>query len=114
MIDLAKLKWEVLCSGRVDEHEVVRICEELYADGRSDSEVAEFLAGIRREAQCVCKSFEQLFGEIVRHNVVVDDAIFAHRVSCLRSLLVADGAASETEKKLLWDLKRQTKNVCPE
>jgi hypothetical protein len=114
MIDFPKLKSEILRCGQIGERELNQLCDELCAEGRVDSEIVEFLASIRREADSVCGSFEQLFAEVVRHNVVVDGAITAERAIWLRRLLRADGPAGEREKKMLWELKRKTKRVCLE
>ena len=114
MLDLFNLKAEILLSGRIGEREMDRLCEDLYAEGRVDREIVQFLASIRREARSVCRAFEQLFADVVMHNVLVNGSIPADRAVWLRSLLLAHGPPGESDKKLLWELKRQTKQVCPE
>jgi hypothetical protein len=114
MIDFPSLKTEILRSGHVGERELDRLCEELYAEGRVDSDIVEFLALIRREARSVCGAFEHLFADVVRHNVIVDGSIPAERAQWLRRLLLAGGPPGDSNKKLLWGLKRQTKTVCQE
>jgi hypothetical protein len=114
MLDFLNLKADILRSGHLGEREMDRLCEALYAEGRVDSEIVQFLASIRREAQSVCRAFEHLFADIVMHNVLVNGSIPAERVVWLRDLLLADGPPRESDKKLLWELKRQTKKVCPE
>jgi len=114
MIDFAKLKNEVLQSGHVGEYEVQRLCEQLYAEGRLDYEVAEFLASIRMEARSACPTLEDLFYDTIKHNAVVNDCIAAEQASWLRSVLFVKGSIDDRDKRILWKLKHQAKNVSPE
>ncbi|HLW67707.1 MAG TPA: hypothetical protein VKS79_20490 [Gemmataceae bacterium] len=114
MINFYQLKAKTLRSGHVGERELDLLCEELYAESRLDFEIAEFLASIRREARSVCAAFELLFVDVVALNTLVDGAISADGAAWLRKLLVTNGPATEADKKLLWELKRKTKTVCPE
>lgn len=114
MVDLCKLKSQVLASDRIGDREVECICRELYADARLDRDVVEFLAAVRREARTVCPSFEQLFADAVKLNVMVGGSVTSEGVAWLRHILVADRGIDECGKKLLWDLKRQILHPCRE
>jgi hypothetical protein len=114
MAELQKLKAKVLAEGILGDHEVEIICRELYADGRIDQAVVEFLSALREEAQSVCPTFEELYFEVVKHHVLADGSIDAEMAAWLRRLLFADGKIDEREKQLLWDLKREAARVSRE
>jgi hypothetical protein len=108
MADLQKLKAKVLADGIIRDQDVRVICRELYADGRIDREVVEFLSTLRDEAQSVCSIFEDFFFEAVKHHVLADGSIDPEKAAWLRRSLFAGGNIGERERKLLWDLKHET------
>jgi len=114
MADLKKLKAEVLADGRIDESEVARLRGELYADGKIDKEEVEFLIAVRNEAAQVCPSFEQLFFQALKDNVLADGSIDAEEASWLRKMLFADGKIDENEKQFLRQLRSEARQVGPE
>lgn len=114
MADLLKLKAEVLASGRIGERQVDHICRALHGEGKLDREVVQFLAAVRREATAVCPSFEELFADAVRHNVLSGGFISAEAAVWLRAVLHTDGRLGEYERKLLRDLRSEARRVSGE
>jgi uncharacterized tellurite resistance protein B-like protein len=114
MADLQKLKAEILADGRIDEEEVTRLRAELYADGKIDKEEVELLIALRNGATSVCPSFEKLFFQAVKDNVLTDGSIDAEEASWLREMLFADGKIDEGEKQFLRQLRSEARKVCPE
>ena len=114
MADLQKLKAEILADGRIEDPEVEVIRRELFADGKIDREEVEFLLALRREARSVCRSFERLFFEALKQNVLADGSVDAEEAGWLRRMLFADGRFDEAEKNFLWDLRSRARDVSPE
>src|SRR5207237_542486 len=114
MADLQKLKVEVLADGKIDEAEVARLRAELYADGKIDKEEVEFLIAVRNGAAEVCPSFEQLFFQALKDNVLAAGSIDAEEVSWLRAMLFADGKIDDGEKQFLRQLRSEAREVSPE
>ena len=114
MADLQKLKAEILANGRIDEEEVTRLRAELYADGKIDKEEVELLIALRNGATGVCPSFEKLFFQAIKDNVLTDGSIDAEEASWLREMLFADGQIDEGEKQFLRQLRSEARQFCPE
>src|SRR4051794_26857288 len=106
MADLKNLKETVLADGRIEDHEVEIICQELYADGKIDQDEVEFLIALRMEAQEVCPAFEEFFFEALKQNVLADGSIDAEEANWLRRML-DDGKIEKRERKFLWELKHE-------
>ncbi len=114
MADLQKLKAELLADGRIDEEEVARLRTELYADGKIDKEEVEFLIALRNEATQVCPSFEGLFFQALKDNVLADGSIDSEEASWLREMLFADGKIDDNEKQFLRQLRSEARQVSAE
>src|SRR5207302_10009816 len=114
MADLQKLKAEILADGQIDGGEVARLRTELYADGKIDKEEVEFLIALRNGAAQLCPSFEQLFFQALKDNVLADGSIDAEEASWLRTMLFADGKIDDNEKQFLRQLRSEAKQVSPE
>ena len=120
MIDFARLKADALASGRIGDHEVECICRHLYGDEALDRQVVEFLVDIHREAQTVCPLFERFLAEAIAYNLLAGGSITDEGTAWLRRILSVDGAIRDGgrrllwQKKLLWQLKRETELAPPE
>ncbi|HWG47618.1 MAG TPA: hypothetical protein VN688_32945 [Gemmataceae bacterium] len=114
MANLQQLKASILADGTIDDQEVEVIRRELYADGEIDREEVEFLIALRNEARSTCPSFEKLFFDALKKNVLADGSIDAAEAAWLRKMLFADGNIDEGERKFLAELKSQAKQVSPE
>jgi hypothetical protein len=114
MTDLLKLKAEVLAWGRIGERQVAHICRALYSGGKLGRDGVHFLAAVRREAVAVCPSFEELFADAVKHNVLTGGFISAEAAVWLRAVLRAGGRLGWYERKLLRDLCREARRVSGE
>jgi hypothetical protein len=114
MLDLQKLKDQLLAHGIVDEEAVDLICRKLYADGKIDKKEVEFLVALRKEAQLFCPTFEQLFFQAVKHHILADGCIDAEEARLLQQIVHADGKIDVQEKRFLRELKHEAKQVGPE
>jgi len=114
MSRLNELKTRFLADGVIDDEEVKQLRAELYADGKIDREEVELLIGLRNEAKQVAPSFDQLYIEAIKSNVLADGDLDADEAAWLRKAVFADGKVDETEKKLLKELKAGAKQVSPE
>ena len=114
MVDLRKLKAEILADGRIDDAEVARLRTELYADGKIDKDEVELLIALRNGATEVCPAFEKLFFQALKDNVLQDGSIDAEEASWLREMLFADGKIDENEKQFLRQLRSEARSTSPE
>lgn len=114
MADLEALKAKVLEDGVIDDEEARSLREVVFADGVIDKDEVEALAQIRTQAKSVSDSFENLFFEAVRKNVLQDGTIDTEEAAWLRKALFADGKIDDRERQLLRDLKDGAKQLSPE
>lgn len=115
MADWRKLSKELLLAdGKIDEAETRIIREELLADNRIDDTELDFLLELKRSANGLALSFNQLVFEAVKKNILEDGRISPSEAEWLRRWILADGKVDAPEKKLLQDLKAGAKQTCPE
>jgi len=114
MSKLNDLKARLLADGVIDDAEVKELRAELFADGKIDRDETELLVALRNEAKKTCPSFEQLFIDAIKANVLTDGSIDAAEAAWLRKAVFADGKVDDTEKKLLSELRAGARQVSPE
>ena len=114
MPDLEKLKAKVLMRGIIEDRELETICRSLYADGKIDKPIIEFLVLLRNEARAVCPAFDEFFFEALKFHVLSDGAVNAEEAGWLRQVLLAHGRIDAQKRKLLKDVKSEARWVSRE
>jgi len=111
---LERVRADVVATGRIGERELDIICRQLYPEGKLGREEVEFLASIRGDAQSVIPAFEELFAEAVKLNVLEGGRISSDGASWLRRLFLLSARIDVNTRRLLGELQREAKHVCPE
>src|SRR5437868_440364 len=115
MADWKKLATRaLLADGRIDLKATAILREELFADERIDKGELEFLFDLRRQAESTVQAFNELFFLAVKKHILANGVVSVAETKWLRQMIRHDGPADDEEKKLLEDLKREAREVCPE
>lgn len=116
MSNLKELKKSILADGVIDEQEVIQLREVLYADGIIDKEEADFLFELNDvvSGKENHSSWEKLFVEAITSFLLEDatspNEIDEEEAQWLIAKIQGDGQLDKTEKALLENLKKQSKN----
>jgi uncharacterized tellurite resistance protein B-like protein len=111
---LRELMAVYLADGRIDGREVESISALLYADGKINDEEAEFLVQLRRRMERASPAFDRFYFAALKKYILADGVIAPAEVQWLRRAVVADGKATEAEKKLLRELNGEARQTCPQ
>lgn len=116
MKSLEQLKTELLADGVIDAAEVKELETVLYADGKIDTDEAEFLFDLNNAVSGKSNhaSWETLFIKAITSYLLEDEnsagEIDIDEAEWLYNKIKGDGQIDETEKSLLLNLKKQSKN----
>ena len=116
MKSLEQLKTELLADGVIDATEVKELETVLYADGKIDTDEAEFLFDLNNAVSGKSNhaSWETLFIKAITSYLLEDEnsagEIDIDEAEWLYNKIKGDGQIDETEKNLLLNLKKQSKN----
>lgn len=116
MSNLNELKNSILADGVIDEQEVKQLREVLYADGVIDKEEAEFLFELNDAVSGKenHSSWGDLFIEAITSFLLNDETspneIDEEEAQWLIEKIQGDGQLDKTEKSLLENLKKLSKN----
>lgn len=116
MKSLEQLKTELLADGVIDATEVKELETVLYADGKIDTDEAEFLFDLNNAVSGKSNhaSWETLFIKAITSYLLEDETstgeIDIDEAEWLYNKIKRDGQIDETEKNLLLNLKKQSKN----
>jgi hypothetical protein len=116
MKTLEQLKKDLLADGVIDAAEVKELKEILYADGVIDSEEADFLFEINDTVSGKENdpSWSSFFVEAITSYLLEDEnspgEIDAEETEWLYNRINSDGVIDDIEKKLLLNLKRNSKS----
>lgn len=103
-----------LADGVIGEREALLIRDQLLADRSIDRAELEFLLEVRHAARSVVPSFTQFVNEVVKKTVLKDGTISSAEAVWLGKWIRADRKISPDERKLLEELRRDARQVCPE
>ena len=116
MKSLDQLKTELLADGVIDAAEVLELEEVLFADGKIDTEEADFLFDINNAVSGKANhhSWETLFVKAISSYLLEDEnspgKIDNLEAEWLYNKIKGDGQIDEIEKKLLNNLKVNAKD----
>jgi len=117
MKSLQQLKTELLADGIIDAAEVLELEAVLFADGKIDSEEAEFLFEINNavSGKANHSSWESLFIKAISSYLLEDDnspgEIDTEEAEWLYNKIKGDGQTDDIEKNLLNNLKQKAKSL---
>lgn len=116
MKTLEQLKDEILADGVIDSSEVQELETVLFADGKIDAEEAEFLFELNNSVSGKVnhESWGELFVKAVSSYVLDDETsageIDDNETEWLLNKIQGDGQIDAVERKLLENLKNNSKN----
>ena len=114
MPHLQEIEQAILANGRVDGHELEALRLQVYAGGRIERQVADFLVELHKRVQHMTPAFEQFFYQAIKDHILAHGRIDAEETAWLQRMLVADGKFKDEERKFLHELKGEAKKVSPE
>ncbi len=114
MPQLRELMEKFLADGKIDGREVENLTGLLYTDRRIDRAEADFLIVLHKRVERVTPGFERFFYKAIKQHVLTDGAIGPAEAAWLRRVTLADGKATDPEKKLLRELRGEAARTCPE
>ena len=116
MKSLKQLKTELLADGVIDAAEVTELETVLFADGKIDTEEAEFLFDLNNAVSGKANhaSWETLFIKAISSYLLEDEnsagEIDPNEAEWLYNKVKGDGQIDSTEKNLLLNLRKNSKN----
>lgn len=116
MAHLEQLKTELLADGLIDAAEVKTIQEVIYADGKIDKEEADFLFELNDavSGKANAPGWKTLFVDAITAYMLEDETspneIDENEALYLYNQIKGDGQIDETERALLENLKKKSKN----
>ena len=119
-VSLRDFAAEIVEDGIVDEEEVQKIKERIYADGIIDREEADFLFEINDgvSGNANHPTYNTLFVEALATHVLEDDTspgeVDEDEAKWLISKIQGDGQVDANEKALLENIKANAKNISAE
>jgi len=102
---------EILADGKLDEAELMRVCDAVTADDLLDIKDVELLTNIYAEAREYPPEFESLFFGVLKSVILDDDKILNDERFYLLQMLYANHAVRKEEIEFLEDLERHADNV---
>jgi len=114
MSNLFRLHSQLLHDGCITDAEVATIQQHAQGDGRLDLADVKFLIGLRSEARQVCAAFDEFFFPVLRDVLLQDGSITPDEQFYLLKMLYSDGRITDTELRLLDDLREKLSKTSPE
>jgi uncharacterized tellurite resistance protein B-like protein len=104
----------IMANGKIEGHEVELLRSHLSADGVIDRQEAEFLVDMFRRTNQIAPAFEKFFYQTIKKHLVADGRVGAEEALWLRRVIFSDGVVKEREKKLLRELRGESKEFSDE
>ena len=114
MLDLRQIEQDILANGRVDGDELEVLRRQMYGDGKTDRQKADFLVELHKRVQHMTAAFEQFFYQAVKDHILADGRIDAEEAAWLRQMFFADSKILDEVRKFLHELKGEAKQVSRE
>lgn len=108
----AFVKRLLLADGRISDTETAMI-RRAVASGGIDREELLFLIQLKREAVSVHPDFDELLYQVVKAVVLADGKISEAETDWMRSVIFADGHASDLERAFITRLRNDAERVDP-
>lgn len=105
---------KILADGKLDQAELLQVCDTVTADDLLDIKDVELLTRIYAGARSYPPEFEELFFGVLRSVLLDDDKILANERFHLLQMLYANHKIRKVEIDFLELLKREATEVCPE
>lgn len=112
--ELRVLGNSIMANGKIEGHEVELLRSHLSADGVIDRHEAEFLVEMYRRTKQIAPAFVKFFNQAIKKHLVADGRVGAEEALWLRRVILADGEVKEREKKLLRELRGESKEFSDE
>jgi hypothetical protein len=114
MSSLFRIQSQLLNDGCITEAEVATIQQHVQSDGQLDLVDVKFLVSLRSEARQVCRAFDEFFFPVLRDVLLQDGQITPDEQYYLLKMLYSDGRITDTELRLLDDLRQKLSHTSPE
>jgi hypothetical protein len=114
MSSLFRIQSQLLNDGCITEAEVATIQQHVQSDGQLDLIDVKFLVNLRSEARQVCRAFDTFFFPVLRDVLLQDGEITPDEQYYLLKMLYSDGRITDTELRLLDDLREKLIRKSPE
>ena len=114
MLDLRQIEQDILANGRVDGDELEVLRRQMYGDGKTDRQKADFLVELHKRVQHMTAAFEQFFYQAIKDHILADGRIDAEEAAWLRQMFFADGKIRDEVRKFLHELKGEAKQLSRE
>jgi uncharacterized membrane protein YebE (DUF533 family) len=114
MANLRQLEQEILAHGKVDGPELEALHRQVYANGKPDRPMGDFLVELHKRVQHMTPAFEQFFYKAIKDHILADGRIDAEEAGWLRWMVFADGKIDDQERRFLHELKGEAKDVSRE
>lgn len=105
MQDLRQVEQKILANGRVDGPELEMLRQQVYAGGKIERRVADFLVELHKRVQHMTPAFEQFFYQAVKDYILSHGRIDAEETTWLRQMLFADGAIKDEDASSSTNLR---------
>lgn len=105
---------EILRDGKIDEAELMQVCDYIAADDVLDMKDVKLLVELYTGANEYPPEFEELFFGVLKSVMLDDDKIVDYERLLLMKMLYSDRRVRKIEIEFLEELERQAAEVSPE
>ncbi|MCH5372444.1 MAG: hypothetical protein JJ992_00585, partial [Planctomycetes bacterium] len=105
---------EILHDQKIDEAELLQVCDYIMADDVLDMQDVELLVQLYTRADSYPPEFEKLFFGALKAVMLDDDKIVDYERFLLMQMLYANRTVRKIEIEFLEDLRREASEVSPE
>jgi hypothetical protein len=105
---------EILRDGKIDEAELMQVCDYIAADDVLDMKDVKLLVELYTGAHSYPPEFEELFFGVLKSVMLDDDKIVDYERLLLMKMLYSDRRVRKVEIEFLEELERQAAEVTPE
>jgi hypothetical protein len=114
MLNYRQIEQEVLVAGKIEGPELELLHRHMYGEGGINRQKADFLVELHKRVQHLTPAFEHFFYQAIKDHVLADGRIDADEAAWLRHMLSAGRWIKDEERKLLTEIKGETKQHSPE
>lgn len=105
---------EILRDKKIDEAELMQVCDYIAADDVLDTRDVELLVQLYTEVNTYPPEFEELFFGVLKSVILDDDKIVDYERLLLMKMLYSNRRVRKVEIEFLEELEREAAEVSPE
>ncbi len=114
LTELRRIEQAILAVGKVESKDLELLRQAVYAGPKIERPAADLLVELHKRVQHRTPAFEKFFYQAVKDHILAKGKINSEECSWLRRLVFANGKIEDEERKLMHELKGESKQASPE